>query len=140
MLRRSSTATKLKFRLTDEQAGPFPVASESLWCDQEGSLYRVKNIPFFIDNISFDDLVSISKDANGICEVVEVVSKSANSTVWIYLRESSLGTVLIDELVSGGCGVESGAIDNYYALNIPADLDFSKIYGRIEAEVRRGVF
>lgn len=74
---------KLSFLLTAEQAGPFPVSSETLWCQPIGMNYRVRNIPFFIDKVSLDDTISVFQLPNGFFEINAVIVPSANSTIWL---------------------------------------------------------
>lgn len=35
---------------------------ESVWAEKEKEFYRVKNIPFFIPNVAYDDLISVEND------------------------------------------------------------------------------
>ena len=40
------------------------LAIESLWATKEGGSYRIKNIPFFSNNLSFNDLVKAELDGD----------------------------------------------------------------------------
>jgi hypothetical protein len=117
---------KLSFKLTDEQMGPFPVSVESLWCESEGIYYRVKNAPFFIDGISFDDLIAVSKIDDHLYRIDSVEAPSKNSTIWVYSKDEVQGGRLLESLNKLGCGIEGGVFPDYYAVNVPGttDLDF----------------
>lgn len=126
---------KLTIRLTPEQAGPFPVSTESIWFEEMGSLFKVKNIPFFVDDISFDDVVALSRSSDDIFEVVNVVKRSGNSTVWLYFKQEGNEQSVISKIKEIGCGIESGVIDHYYAVNVPRTCDFALIQEAIDAEL-----
>lgn len=132
----SQREIKITFELTDEQKGPFPVSTETLWCTVEGEYYRVKNIPFFIDNLSFDDLISIGRVGNELFEIRSIVSESGNSTIWIYFKKKDKR--IIKHIVELGCGVESGVLDDYYAINIPSEIEYSLVFDYLEECERKG--
>lgn len=136
--RPSRKAVKLSFLLTEEQAGPFPVSIESLWCDVDGAYYRVKNVPFFIDGLSFDDVISVSELPDGVVQVKEIVEPSFNSTIWIYLLDNTHGEPVVEALQLLGCGVEGGVIDGYFSVNVPAALDFHDVYAAIKSGEENG--
>lgn len=110
---------KLTFKLSEEEAGPFPVSVESLWCDCEGAYFRVKNIPFFLENLSLDDLIEIKEDKYGNSQIDRIVSPSLNSTVWVYIKDKVRGTDILDKIRNLGCELEGGVFDGYFAVNVP---------------------
>ena len=120
-------AVNLKILLTEDQRGPFPVSVESLWFKPIGNNFQLKNVPFFIDELSFEDVVSVTLISDDTYEITSVVTQSLNSTVWVYVKEEFSGHKLIKELLSLGCDVESGVIDDYYAVNVPEGSDYIKI-------------
>ncbi len=130
---------RLNFLLTADQAGPFPVSTETIWCQAEGDNYRVKNVPFFIDDISFDDVIAVRSLGDGFFKIVNVVTESGNSTVWLYFKGGADGTDLTAKLLSIGCGVEGGVIDGYYAINVPEAVDINLVYSAISESERHGL-
>ncbi len=130
---------KLTFKLTEEQSGPFPVSTESLWFVEENSGYRLKNIPFFIDELSFDDVISVKQlDKNLYC-IEKILQPSLNSTIWVYLKDVDSGKEIIDKIVGMACGIESGVIDDYYAVNVPGEVEYSSVYNLLVEEESNGV-
>jgi hypothetical protein len=123
---------KLSFVLTEDQAGPFPVSTETLWCRPEGGNYRVKNVPFFIDEISLDDLIAVRALGDGYFEIDSVIAPSQNSTIWLFFKNGAEENTLIDKLLSMGCGIEGGVIDGYYAINVPNFVDIDLVYLAID--------
>lgn len=128
-------AVKISFALSAEEAGPYPVASESIWCVRERDGYRIKNIPFFVEGLAFDDVVSIEPVEDGFHRVSRVLLPSGNSTIWIYLQDRELGVDAIKQLKSLGCGVESGVFDGYYAVNVPEALSIVSVYAVLDSAV-----
>ncbi|MBB6521316.1 DUF4265 domain-containing protein [Pseudoteredinibacter isoporae] len=131
-----SNGVKISFLLTEDQIGPFPVSIESICCECEGEYLRVKNIPFYVDNLSFDDLISVIEVGRKEYQIDEVVSESGNSTVWVYVKSEITG--VIEQLKALGCGVETGVIDGYYAVNVPSELNISPVLDILETAESTG--
>ncbi|WP_444994270.1 DUF4265 domain-containing protein [Aliikangiella sp. IMCC44359] len=127
--------TQITIELTPEQSEGLPVSTESLWFLKEGDFYRLINIPFFIDNLSIEDLVSISKKNSGNYEIEKIIEKSGNSTIWVTLNDEEKGLNILNQLHSLGCGFEGGVLNNYYTINIPEKIsinDVDNIIGNAE--------
>jgi hypothetical protein len=135
-----SRPQKLSFVLTDAQAGPFPVSSEAIWCLEENGNYRVRNIPFFIDGVSFDDVIEVEPEAtDGKWRIRRVVLASGNSTIWMYAKESVRGLQLVDRLVATGCGVEGGVIPDLFAINVPAGNEIAEVIAVLDDAIEEGL-
>lgn len=118
--------SKFTISLSDEQRGPFPVATESIWFDKVSPGWRIKNIPFFVDGVAFDDIVKLSMLETGEYIIDLVLEESGNSTIWVYIN-NKVGENCLQELKNIGCGVEGGVFEGYYAVNVPALLNWSTI-------------
>lgn len=112
--------------------GDSPVSTESLWFDKEGDYFRLKNIPFFVDDISFDDLVSVKQCGDNTFEIVDIIFRSKNSTIWLCINDFEESNAIIDEMKNLGCTIEGGVLYGYYAMNVPADCDFDSVISLIE--------
>jgi len=132
-----SQLQKLSFLLTEDQRGPYPIDGESIWCDPVGKYFRIKNIPFFIDGIAYDDVIEVEPVQDRFI-VKRVVSPSGNSTVWIFLESEPAATRFVAELKRLGCGVEGGVLHNYLAFNIPSSVDGEHVLGLIVQAVDKG--
>ncbi len=122
---RSDKYVKRSIRLTDEQCAPFPIETESMWFYRDDKNYRLKDIPLFVDCLSFDDLVSltvIDPDKN-LFEVEKLVDPSPNSTIWIFLKDGNSDQEILAKIGDLGCGIYGGMIENMFAINIPGSLD-----------------
>lgn len=125
-------SVKLTFSLTKEQAGPYPISTESIWCDVEGDYFRVKNIPFFINRLSFDDLIAVEKTKKGGWRIAKIIEESRNSTIWLYFTSWPEGGGVLDQIKLLGCLAEGGIFQGYYAVNVPANVDIGDVYSVID--------
>lgn len=63
---------------------------ESLWAEALGDgRYRIRNSPWYIYGIGFEDVVRAHPDASGMLEFDEVVERSGSSTFRIMLRDGT---------------------------------------------------
>jgi len=129
---------KLRFALTEAQSAGFPVAFESLWFRREVQGFRLLNSPFFIDGISFDDVISVRTVDADTVEVESVVHPSQNSTIWVNVAQGLNGRPIVDELRKLGCGVEGGVFDGYYSVNVPGGVDIEPVYAMLDSLVDEG--
>lgn len=60
------------------------LATESVWAEKENNYYRIKNIPFFAPNISYDDLISVEEDEEELF-FEDIIETSGNSTLQIII-------------------------------------------------------
>jgi hypothetical protein len=67
------------------------LATESVWAEKENNYYRIKNIPFFVPNIAYDDLISVEEYEDGLF-FDDIIDRSGNSTlqIIIYDRKKSI--------------------------------------------------
>jgi len=135
----SNSFVKLTFFLTKDQMANYPVDRESIWCDKEGDHFRVKNIPLFIDELSYDDLISVIEIEENLFQITSVVGESKNSTLWVFIKNSEDGEAVLDQIKSLGCKIEGGVLNGYYALNVPQHADIQKIYTVIDVAETEGV-
>lgn len=108
---------KIGFPLeVDEEEDWPPFDAEHLWFRKAGDLYELDSVPLFLMDLSLGDLLRIEIDEAGYATQWSVVTRSPNSTVWMFCPGC---TTLADELVSRGYEVEHhGGI---YSVNIRGD-------------------
>jgi Domain of unknown function (DUF4265) len=99
-----SSLYKIKFYDKD-------VGYENLWAEKlEDGLYNIQSIPYFIYNLSVDDIVRAQPDDNELL-FVEVVKHSDHKTIRVRPKTFTLddkeGTTLINDLEKLGCIVET---------------------------------
>ena len=123
---------KLSIELTNDQIGSLPVEIEHLWFDEENGYYRLKNIPQFIDELSYDDLVQVKEVGNNYYVIDKVVELSNNSTIWILAKNKSNLEEFLASVKALSCGIEGGALEGYYAINVPNNIEIETMYSLID--------
>jgi hypothetical protein len=120
-----SNSIKIRFRLREDELGPYPVGAENLWCELVGGYYKIKNVPMFMLNLAYGDIVDIEEVGENEFQIIEVIETSGNSTVWIQINAERYK--IIDKLKSFMCQVEGGAFEELYAINIPENIEWEPI-------------
>ena len=117
----------IAIELSESLQEAYDISTESLWFLKERENYRLINIPFFIEGISMEDLISFKKKTDEICEIESIVKNSGNSTIWVTLNDDSKGKEILEKMHNLGCGYEGGVIDNYYTVNVPEKVSIDDI-------------
>ncbi|MDX3641712.1 DUF4265 domain-containing protein [Streptomyces sp. MB09-02B] len=124
---------RVVFPLEQDQGWP-PVASERLWAvPVDVDLVRIDSVPWFVCDLSLNDIVRTRTVAHGVLEAAEKVSWSGNCTVRIIPFGSgkfSADPQRIIDLFSA-LGVQSEVIEQFgiIALNVPPAVDIAKVKG-----------
>jgi hypothetical protein len=128
----NSESVKVTIELSESQSEGYPISFETLWFDLCGEFYRLKNIPFFIDDLSYDDVISITEASNGHYKIQSVVVESKNSTIWLSVNDEEKVKLYLGKIKKMGCGLETGVLNGYYAINIPQSVDITELYSIID--------
>ena len=117
--------------------------TESLWADDLGDgRYRLRNSPWYIYGVSFEDIVHARLSAEGVLEFIEVVEHSGSSTFRIMLREDTDPADFHRDwqpLGALGCTWEQ-AKDRLYAVDAPPDTDLDQVAELLRAGEAHGVW
>lgn len=74
---------KVHFTIQPEEGVRLP-AGETVWAEKiSENLAKINNIPFFVDEVSLHDLVSI-KEVDGIYEYINTIQKNTNKFFLSY--------------------------------------------------------
>ena len=107
-----------------------------MWAEQvDGNRCRLKNSPFFVRGVSFDDIIFVRPDRGGIPNFRGVSIRGGHSTYWVTLnapRESSEFKTAWKALEALGCGFEGGG-DGLLSVDVPPAADISEVYTLLEA-------
>ncbi|WP_328690710.1 DUF4265 domain-containing protein [Streptomyces phaeochromogenes] len=124
---------RVVFQLEQNDGWP-PVASEGLWAiPVAADLVRIDNVPWFVRDLSLNDIVRTRTDARGALEAVEKVSWSGNCTVRIIPYEpgrfSGDPQGVID--IFSPLGVRAEGIEQFgmIALSVPSSADIPGVKG-----------
>lgn len=126
---------KIKFLYHDLEEN---IAVENLWAYKYGKYYQIKNIPFFISNIAYDDIVQVEEE-NGELFFDELITPSGNSTIQIIIFDILKNDSILGNIERLGCGWEGMKNKPYYAINIPKCIDFNKVISYLEEKNNENV-
>ncbi|WP_170136348.1 DUF4265 domain-containing protein [Nannocystis exedens] len=122
---------------------PDDQSSESLWAEDLGSgRYKLRNSPWFMYGVSFEDVVRARPVVDGVLEFVEVLEPSGSSTFRILLRENIEPTMFErywKPLQALGCTWEQ-AKKRLYAVDAPRGADLEQVADLLERGVADGVW
>jgi hypothetical protein len=118
---------KVYFELNQDDDGWPPYASECMWADTLGKCrYRLNNIPFFVEGVSFGDVVE-AKIRNGRACFVSLVEASLNSTLRAFCSNAQKKNEFKKWLEKNGCMWEFGFDGNYIVVNVPETVDLNTL-------------
>ena len=123
---------RVVFELPVDSEGWPPARTERLWAERVGEdTVRLDNIPFFVRGFALGDVVRIVVDDDGVLWAKEAVECSANCTIRIipakngHLEEEH--QAVLDAFAPFGVDGEGLSHFGLVALNIPADVDISRV-------------
>jgi Domain of unknown function (DUF4265) len=118
---------KMIFTLEKDDNGYPPDDYETMWVEDLGeNRYRVDNIPFYICDISPNDIVE--------GEIIDkhlffrrILSRSNVSVIRIVFFDKSKSDSVMAELVRAGCRWEGSHLSNLYSIELPDSVNFQTI-------------
>ena len=113
---------KIRFLTDDEKV-------EKMWAKELGNdHYRIDNTPFFIYNLSWNDIVEARATDGGdnILEFIKIVKKSGHKTVRVILEEYDDKETFLKDICTIGCSYE-GMNGKYFGIDIPPSIDILDI-------------
>ena len=124
----------------DVEDGWPPVSSESVWCEEVESGYRLVNVPFFISGLAFGDVFAAEPDPvnNSVFEF-EVISKSGHSVVWLLNNNDIDLTRFKEHLLEIGCSIESMMKFSLCSIDVPPGIDIERFDCLIQEYESKGV-
>mgnify|MGYP001477606708 CR=1 FL=1 len=102
------------------------LATESVWAEKENNYYRIKNIPFFAPNISYDDLISVEEDEEELF-FDDIIETSGNSTLQIIIYNKNDIADITKMIEHFGCGWEGSHLEGYISVNVPKKVNYIKV-------------
>ncbi len=124
---------KVRFLLPRDDGGWPPAESEGLWAEPLGDdLYRIDNTPWFVRNLSADDVVKALAGSDDVLWAVESVHWSGRLTVRVIprrdgpLQGDTTSVVEAIEPLGVRCEVMQRPV-RMVALDIPADTPLAPV-------------
>ena len=104
---------------------------ETLWAIAlDNNLFRLDNSPFYAYDISWQDIVEATEEAEDFYEFVRVAEKSGNRTVRIIFQnftgKDEQGKGILSDIENLGCSYE-GANSKLISITIPSTVDFESV-------------
>lgn len=129
---------KVVFELEPDEGGYPPVGSEKLWAERVGpSNYRINNIPFFVRDISPDDIVEAT-EIDGELIFRKVTSPSMSSVLRVLGYDQDRLAELRKTLPTMGCSVEGDYVASLIAVEIPSSTSLKLILDLLREGETRG--
>lgn len=129
---------KIYFKLEQDEDGYPPNDWESLWAKEiELGKFQIDNIPFFVYNISYGDIVSAFNQDDKLC-FRQLLVPSAHSVVRVILFDTSGVESLRSSLQDMGCSSELSHVSHLFAVDIPPSVSLKSIRELLDAGERRG--
>ncbi|MFH6995148.1 DUF4265 domain-containing protein [Flavobacterium sp. FlaQc-48] len=102
------------------------IAMESVWASNEGTGYRIKNIPFFAPNLAYDDLISVEDD-NGELFFDDILEESGNSTIQLIIYNEKDIEDITKKIESFECGWEGSHLKGHISVNVPREICYKAV-------------
>lgn len=105
------------------------LSEETIWGKKYyDNYYYFQNIPFFIPNIAYEDLISVETDG-GVLYFDDLIQSSNNSTIRIifFNENSEYIEMVIKEMENKFCEWEGYVNKPYYAINVSKNIDYKPI-------------
>jgi hypothetical protein len=110
---------KINFRLEQDGDGYPPYDWEGVWSERLGkSGYKIDNIPFYVQDLSVDDVVLATESENGLV-YTKTMERSGNSTIHVICYSDEAKRELLNKLPALNCDYEIGVPSDLVAINIP---------------------
>jgi len=127
---------KVIFELEHDRNGYPPIEFELLNVTSvSGDNFRIDNAPFFVREISYNDVVKAKKsEVKGQYHFVEVVEPSAFTSISIIILNREMDVYLMDLLRGLNCVVEFGEFGRFriLAVAIPETTDYHLLKIQLE--------
>jgi Domain of unknown function (DUF4265) len=131
---------KIVFQLEKDEDGYPPNEWETMWADSaDGALYVIDNIPFFVRDISYGDVVSVIKK-EGRLHFDEIIKPSLHSVIRVIVFDESKTNDLRHDLKLNSCDTELSHVKNLIAVDIPPSVDFDSVLEFLDEGEKDGLF
>jgi len=121
---------------------PSTVEIESMWAIPVDGGFKLDNIPFFVQGLALDDVVSAERDSTGMLRFTSVVSYGRHSTVRLWFAKEHEGQVsrVRQRLRELGCPSELSDLPRLVAVDIPPGVPYVNVQVVLDKYERDGVF
>ena len=135
------TKVKMAFKLAKDEDGYPPDDFETMWVEDLGEYnYRIDNIPFYVEDLSPDDIVK-GEIINNILYFSKILKKSNISVIRIVFFSNNQKDKdrLLQKLVDSGCRWEGSHLSKLYSVEIPKSANADAAKAALDIEMANGV-
>ena len=118
-------------------------STETLWAERCGNeLRRIDNIPFLTSEVSFGDVVMVSKLVGGVEGYVSTIKKGSHSTYRLVIQGTKAREDRLQSLEELGCLYEIGQFNAalLIAVSVPPEADIQGAYKFFEDGASNGLW
>ena len=121
---KQNDAEHVKILFSFEENGSMHV--EGIWAVPVADGYKVDNIPFYVREVAYEDVISVDIDTDGALHFKALVTASGHSTVrlWFANEEDVIG--VRESLRNMGCSSEVD-LARLVAVDIPPSIPYERI-------------
>lgn len=139
---------KVLFELARSADGYPPATTESLWAiELGGGRYQIDSIPFFVTGVSCFDIVSATRNADGVFCCSGLLEEKGHSTIRVILLDNA-GSESIETrskelrsvLKTRGCSTEQSHIPGLISLDVPPEADFQDVRSFLQKGSESGLW
>ncbi|MGB1240900.1 MAG: DUF4265 domain-containing protein [Chitinophagales bacterium] len=106
------------------------VIAETMWTTKIGEHFRIENIPFYVTDLAFHDLVKAELIEETLLATT-IVEEGGHSTIRIYFKADEVEKVRAF-FTNQGCHSELSSNPKWLAINIPPQINYTKIRAYLE--------
>jgi hypothetical protein len=105
--------------------------------DAEKGYFKLGSVPFYIPKVASGDIVWAEfKASEGVLTYRKTIQFSGNSTVHVIIMDDGYDVDVVREILEE-LGCKSQKINKYFALDIPADVNYLPIKRKLD-ELQKG--
>lgn len=112
----------LCFKLDIDSGGWPPAGAESIPVEVSGSAFRILLPPFFVKDLSVDDVIKCNFDNEGYVQSIHHEYRSDRSTVWLATMGLAQWQPAKERLLALGCNIETFKQYDLSSIDLPADV------------------
>ncbi|MFK7907919.1 MAG: DUF4265 domain-containing protein [Chitinophagales bacterium] len=114
------------------------VFAETMWTTKVGEHYRIENIPFYVIDLAFYDIIEAELVEETLFATA-IAEEGGHSTIRVYFKSGEVEKVRAF-FTSQGCHSELSSNPKWLAINVPPQIDYSKLRTYLEEGESKGLW
>ena len=113
------------------------VLLEGLWCIETKLGVQVDNIPFYISNLSVNDIIEIDIQ-DSVWYYKEHIYKSMHNTIQVRILNDSTQNEIGEKYAVLGCTWEGSHEKNYISIDVPRTVSYHTVHKQLTIDASAG--